>query len=739
MVTKVSKEVGEAVAKSVDETLKALRGEAKGSTGLEALEQLNKEFDTVNIKINRKDRDGSKYGLFADLKGYPLVDLIESGYDGLCKQEGEAGEYKVEVSVPAKELGGKSTKFIKGPFKVDSIESLPIARSEMAKRQNDPFSFMNPMANLGLPMQQQMYGGGGKDNSMGHMLKYIGDTQKHQTEAGQAQQGTFMNLLGMLMFKDMIPGMAGGGGNGQKNTEVEALKGMVTELKSELSRSKDQQINDERMRRQDETIAEMRRQSDQNHRDLLARLDGKSTDQTLEIMKMQNATASKGDDGLFKFLAIAREDNSAAQARQDTLMAKLMDRPDDADKSSKILSLMMESAVGQLNMMTQIAQSGLAGGGSDSPWVDLAREGVGTVREALRGMFQMKYGVQPPDDEEGEEEEEESASALPERAAPVKVLGRGDPEKEAPPSDAQTEVAAEEEEPVEFEPEGEINDAAYLKKIVLTEKELESLGNDNATKRIFKSVSDADYNQATARIFGAASQAKNKIHQNWMMAPGPITAQILSRYGLTEHMIALGENMVAFLAFLDQDGDANEWSEDYKPIKPKKEKGDKPVTATGPRPDFGVQEKDPEKGDLVDPSQLPDGVDPALAEQQRAERQARAQLAKMREIKENIEALNAGHMNAQRAQFLRGEGLLPEAGQEKEALAHIIEVLKVVDEEETAARQAAEEEMTKRRAQKAAAEAAAKKTAAPAKKKPAAKNSTGAPGAKPKPRKKATK
>ena len=667
MPSKMVKDLTERIERSVEREIKDLKSEARSATGtgIDALEALGREYETAKVKIFRKNTESNRFELFAERESMPFSEILETGYDSLCKYEGERGDYKVEVVVPAKEPGKKPTVIHSGLIPVGGDAPLPISRTELARRQNEYGYGFNPFSMMagGLPTQNA----GKNDLPLGHIMKYMSDATKAQTEMGAAQQGNFMNLVAMMMFKDILPGAKGGDhSNGDSSMKAE-----IAELKRQREEDRAQRAMEDRIRQQDERIRESERRSEERHREMMRQLDNKCNSDTIEMLKLQQASAGGKDDAWLRYMAMTREDNSAAQQRHDALMMKMFEKPDGADQMQKVMGLMMESSVNNLNVISQVAASGLAGG-SENPWVELLREGVGTVREGMKGLFAAKYGIVGEDEEEDE--------ALPQAAPPAQIEARSDPALPAgAPSEAQTTVAEPGEGEVEFHPEGVADDPDALKKLLLSDEELEKLEHDGAMQPIFQVIDSGDFNQATARIFGHA-RAGRSIPQRWMMAPGPISAQILSRYGLAHYMIAMGENIVNFIQFMDQDGDPNEWSDEFKPIKPKKG----PETMKQPAPpttEFGVTKGAPVEGEKVDASKVPEGIDPALAEQQREERRQKAVFEKMMTIKENLELLQAGKISPQRAQVLRKEELLPPKGTEEQALAEINEVVNQLEAE----------------------------------------------------------
>jgi len=480
-----------------------------------------------------------------------------------------------------------------------------------------------------------------------------------------------MNLVGMLMMekffgsqKNGVPGSAGG------STEVESLKQEIAKLREERERDRDRQLMEERLRRQEEQNRELERRMLEQHRELVAKLEHKTQDKdlTLELMKLRESSTNKGEDTWLKFMMMNREDNKASQERLDALMAKMFDKPDGIDQSAKVLSLMMESSVSQLNMMTQIVQSGLLGGSSDHPMIDLLRDGVQSAQEALKEYFRSRAGGSisglPAEVEEDEEYGEEEA--LPASVPPRRIEGRTDEGPEEP-EEGDGEQEAEELETETLTEADIVGDPSKLKEILLTDEELASMKRDHAASMIFEAIRKGDLRQATARIYGQANSGKVAF-QKWFVAPGPVSGQVLVKFHLAEYMLALPQDMVEYNEHLENGGDPNDWSPEYSPVKRKE--GAK-VVDEKPIPEFGVEVKEPKKGEVVDPSVPPPGVDPKVVEAQRKARQREAMLDRFHQVEENIGRLKAGKVTPRQAEVMRKEGLLPPAGDEDAALQEI--------------------------------------------------------------------
>ncbi|MHC4643850.1 MAG: hypothetical protein ACYTBJ_00010 [Planctomycetota bacterium] len=654
MSTKVVKELSEKVAQSVDSTLKDIRDDVKGTTGsvaMQTLEKLAEVYEAANVAIYRIPENKNKFALFVELEGVPLEDLMGRSLEALCKHEGGAGDYRVEVIVPAKQPGKSPTRLKYGPFTVIGAETLPIARSELAKRQSDP-AYFNPFASMmGLPAQTAQT----KDQSVPYirdMLKYIGDSSHKSNEQSQNLMSNMMQMMFMTMFKDQVPGAQ------QRNASDTVLEQRFAALERQMQDERQQRESKEELRKHEERIRESEARSEQRYRDILSRLDNSGTSQTLELMKLQQAQGSSKDDSFIKFLTLSREENREGQKRFDTLLSKMIERPQENPLGmyQEMLQSNLKNNVDMLNLMTQIAASGLTGGNNEPWYADAIRETIGSIREGVAAYGNLKQAL------EGGLPEDEAVPQI--EAPPTEVQqlpARGSQSSPSVPPPPATETGP--------TPDQMILGPDELKQLLLTKQELESLGKDRGAQQIFKALEErGDVHEASARIFGLA-RAERESCQRWFSAPGPLSGQILTHYDLPEYMLSLTQNLLEFHQFLERGGDPNQWSDAYQPIKPAKKKGE--AMKSGPGTDFGMQQGQPADGEMVDSSQVPPGIDPALAEKQRAERALRDKIEHLEMIKENIEALRAGKLARPRVEVLRKDGLLPPDGQEQAALEEL--------------------------------------------------------------------
>ena len=144
MVTKVEKEAIEGVTDELKKTLTAAREGVKsqnantGDAKLDKiLDSLVDEFAEITVKLRRKN-DKNQWETFASLTGVSPLDLQLKGLDGICMEEGGAGEYEVSITTPT----GVTRKL--GVTRVGGMPARPISKSVEAQ--------MGPMGMYGMGM-----------------------------------------------------------------------------------------------------------------------------------------------------------------------------------------------------------------------------------------------------------------------------------------------------------------------------------------------------------------------------------------------------------------------------------------------------------------------------------------------------------------------------------------------------------------------------------------------------------
>jgi len=351
-------------------------------------------------------------------------------------------------------------------------------------------------------------------------------TMQMQQQMQQQQQQSSQQMMAMIM--GMFQNQNQPAQNTNETTEIQLLK-------KELEQMKQQQQQDERFRAQERQIEELKR--------------------TMELQRVEN-TQPKGNPMLELMVPLMTSQQTQAQAQQSQLLEVMKmanERPGEDEKMSNIFSTLTMSNQATMNMVMEIARSGLLGGGDDHPVRDAVLQGLDTLRD---------LGVAALTRESGGEEEEVQEVVL---------------QQEMPaPEPAQLEAPEAIGELTEGEPELHDQDG-------LTEDELERFTRDSAFQRLIASLMNNDHvSEATARLYGHASSG-NQLAATWMGAPEVVTGQIFEFYEMNELTVAkpdgttiptseaLIENIYDFAEYVRNEGDVNKWAKTgYKPFKGKK-------------------------------------------------------------------------------------------------------------------------------------------------------------------------
>jgi hypothetical protein len=341
--------------------------------------------------------------------------------------------------------------------------------------------------------------------------------QQQQRESSQQMMAMIMGMFQQQQAPVVPPG---------ETTEVQLLK-------KELESIKQKQEQDERFRAQERQMEELKRM--------------------LELQKMENSQP-KGNPMLELMVPLMTSQQTQAQAQQSQLLEVMKmanDRPGEDEKMSNIFSTLTMSNQATMNMVMEIARSGLLGGGDDHPVRDAILQGLDTLRD---------LGVAALTRETGEEEAAQEVTIQQEMPEPQAIEA---PEAVGALPEAQPEVLEQEK---------------------LTSGELERFAKDSAFQKLVASLMNNDHvSEAVVRLYVHATSG-NKIAAAWLQSPEAITAQIFEFYEMEDLVVSKGgeevpvstlfiENMYDFAEFIRSEGDINKWAKTgYKPKGKKKDK-----------------------------------------------------------------------------------------------------------------------------------------------------------------------
>ena len=639
MSTKDEKEAAKRVGDAALDAMKAAKDKVKGesgeSTGSVKMDKLMTEVvdehQEISLRIRRKDEKG-RWESFSNLTGVNPIDFQMKGPEMICDEEGGKGEYEMTIVFP----NGK-TKQLPKVIRVGGTIQRPIAKS----REGDLGGFGAGMPGMmgwpGMPGVGLPNANANNNNQGAWVAREINNANDKAFQMAGQQNNTMAQMMSMMML-GMTP--MGQQMMGQNNSQAaqgdSAALAEIKELKQQRAedqrRIEDQRRREEDRRRDEERRREDQRRTDERFNDLIRRLDDNKSSTELERIKLEHSQNKDSDSTWLKMMQLGREDARDSKKEWMLMLDKLTQTSPLSDEIAKMSMRQFEGTTQQLNIIAQIAQSGLLGGGESSPIKEAIATAIGEVAGGFGGYLENK-GMSG-----GEEEEE-----LPQVQVPPGQIESYPLQTEG----VDLQQLEQGEPPAAEEPVEEAAPTMTAQEALLTDEELARFEKESALMAVIESLREGKpVHDAAARLF-----AHGEIHgqgwgsevaMRWLTYPAPLSAQILGHFGLATRMLDLAENIMQFGEFLRAEGDPNEWSKEtgYMPIKPpKKQKGAKPVAKSNlpGGPEFGVTNNGPpEDADEYDPSSL-DGLSPEqleLAQKQRAERKEAAAEAQKAEEEE---------------------------------------------------------------------------------------------------------
>jgi hypothetical protein len=545
--SKAQKEIIGKAVEVLDTALKAAKDTASGSAA-SSLEELKKQYQTVNLLIKKRDPATGQMALFERVPGQQPAALSQVGIDVLCQDRGGGGEYEVFVMSPE---GVQLMKL--GPFPVmgHSYNIPKSQRDQGMTAQGGQFGM--------LPAQTGVLGAGGVPTAQ--ITDLVGYMRSQGEIMNNQQQQSGDRMLAMMMGNQqqqqasMIALMTAmqGGNKGSESSEVQALR---EEIRSMREQGRNDQLASQ--------ISQLQQQI----------ADQKNTT-TLELLKAQNQ-----DGGKEHLLATVLTNSQAQQQRssetQMMLVKEMLTRPGEDEKFSNLMNSFMGMQTSQMAMIGEGLQMGLFGGQEQQHPVAEA------VKLGLEGLTQIGVAALSRGQEEG---------------VPADVQAPPTEVQEMPPvQDQQMAGLPPGQEPAPVPAEGEYTPDPS---VMLTQEELEAIEIDVALTTIIAKVTNGfPAAVVSRRLYRHAAKANNAIARKWLEHPVEIGWQVLSYYNVPETRIEeIIRDTIDFAGYVNGKGDPEAWGKSNAPEpKPKKQA---PVGAAtgGAAPDVGVTQGEPAKGE----------------------------------------------------------------------------------------------------------------------------------------------
>jgi hypothetical protein len=550
----------EAVQNEVTGLMKDLRkvvnktSEKLQTPTIKSLEDLKNHYETVDIRIRKKDTKTGKFIHLVQLERQPPGELEATGLEEMCKDQAGGGEYQVHIKDPNK-------RSWVGAMKFDGIHVGGISY-DMAKADRMGMNSL-PNATPSVSPVGYMHPPWGKNNTE------MKDIMKAQMEQSTGMSDRIMLMMNnsnqqqMQMMQTLMAAMVGNNNNSKsEDSEVRVLKERIERMEQE--------------RKADERYAQLAKEQAELKQQLL--------------LAVATPKQDKSNDLLLALLTAQQTQQQAASGQYVDLVKEMIQRPSEDEKISNITGTMIRSFQGQMDLMNSALRNGLLNsGGPEHPVAQI-------VSQALEGLTQVATVAFEGRNAAAGGEEEMPYDAAPAEVGPMPGYDEAQPAGELGYVAPAPQLTAPE---PEVPPEPEIRE----EDILLDENDISRISRDTALKQVLAKIQNGiPIVEPTARIF-AHARANNDIAVKWLTYPHIISKQVLTYYNLEHAIEPLTQNIVDFLTFLSQDGDPNEWSKEtgYKPIK------EAPVNVTSvippvDVPEFGMTKGTPVQGEEYDPA-----------------------------------------------------------------------------------------------------------------------------------------
>jgi len=568
-MAKTPKAVSDAVAKTVEDIGKATaeavknmdpdslggKGQSKGFTTLKDMASAYETVDVFIYRYNEPVKGSEAPAFFVEFRGQPIHAVMSERPEILCKREGGGGLYKVEV---VSDDGRHKVEFNK--LRVAGT-SLPVARSDM-----EAASVMGMVGNVagGLPTNSSSP----KSNSMDPLFRIL-ETQMKALNQNKGQTNPMNDMMLMAMFQRM---------QDQQN----AVSTPKSAAETETTRKLEEKLS-EMERKLEQQQAQAREQQ------LLAQIAKQNSDWEAKFNKLESTITQSSERSEFKrieekiesaknasnpmtelmttLLATSQNDKTATQTLFLNLMDKMASKGDSGYQD--IIRTMTEQTMTNLNLMTQMAQSGLLGGSGGTTAADVLMKAFEGVEKAATAYI---AGMDEEEEEELEEREAGQAQIMAERAEEHRQLQAAQQEQEQGQEQGQKQEQQEadpkqvQESLLEFL--AELTPDKIPAEARVTEDELVRVKASQGWRSMLKALREmATPKEATARLY-ALAEANDKVARRFMTYPVFVGWQILTPLGFGDMVAPVTLDILAFWEFIEEgDGDPNEWCDTYKPVK----------------------------------------------------------------------------------------------------------------------------------------------------------------------------
>jgi len=560
------KEVGRVAAEAIKN---ADKGGSKGtSKAFESLAEMASQYETVDVMIYRYTepvKGAEKPAFFTKLPSQPIDDIRAQPPELLCKQEGGGGLYKVDV----RSQDGRQTITLADKLRI-SGPSLPTARSDA--EANAALSAMGlfPSVSAGLPTSA---GQNKSQSTEGLLVDLLKATVKGH-HSGKPEGGvSLQDLMPLILLSRQQQESAAP----RPDDSVTRLQEQVRELSAKLEQQ--QAVTREAELRVQvnqanaaltRSNAEWERKFNEMQQTILKTTEDSKLQRLEEKLMQQN----KPDSMMEMFGRIysgSQEDKRSTQEMFLTLLNNLSNKgsSEGTEVYQRLMASQTEQTIKQLNLLTQLASSGLIPQGhNDHPgWTMLERVLGGVERAATTYLGGL------PEEEEEEEELEERQVAIERRNEQRRQLqARAQEEQEQEPVEQQEPEELKELDYVAIKEAisqtlENLDESKIPSEAKVSEEEAARVKSSQAWRVALKALRDRENCKETTTRFFALAEGGDRLAQKMMAYPLFVVYQLLTPLGFVDRVEPLTLDLIEFWNHVQHGGDPNEWCETYKPIK----------------------------------------------------------------------------------------------------------------------------------------------------------------------------
>jgi len=509
------------------------------------LERMAQDFQEVHLKIEKKQRNGSRYELWCDLT-LPVEDVMARGTDVICKEQGGGGQYRVRVRAP----GDKQARFaaehnIAGQPLDQPRSDLEMGFGSLPGIGGMPGSMpgFGNLQGFSSPRSGQGSGNQGSSQDPTKLVEAM-SRQFDKTLNSQQSSADRNNQLMMTMLMSMMQN------NQQQSQPRQPAEDLETRKQLEKMREELQALERERER---ERARFERLEQDRKMEALLAARDK----ELAELKNMYQNHQNKSSEKDWLIPLITTMNNSQGQSTQTMveIMKMAQQKPSELEMFGNFISTVSTVMNGQFEgqaRLLEVVKDSLSGG-DDHPIRDAILRGMDGLMnlgsEALQAQA-MKAQVQGDD---------------------AQVVGNEPPPIGGPDESLQG-LPEHEEAPQVEEPEEPEEDEEGAEPELLTDAEFERMERDSALQKAIASILNGDHpSEATARFYRHATVGNNQIAFKWLQWPYDISEQVFTHLlGTTiiagpkgsevDLAKALGDDVMDFSQYLDGGGDPWKWA-----------------------------------------------------------------------------------------------------------------------------------------------------------------------------------